>query len=78
MPTCAKCGKEFDAEKVDGKRHGWPIPNGVAPDGASLWKLLLCADATPADVAAYHAAHKVLKDRATGTSSKGFPGTPQR
>lgn len=77
MPICPKCKKEFDVERLPADRHGWPIPNGTAPDGASLWKLLRCGDASPADVAAYHAAKKVLLDRATGTKSTGFPGDPK-
>ena len=70
--TCQKCGKTFEGTSLvhaDSAKHGWPFGNLEAG-----FKVVTCAAATPDQVAQYKAAVKFLKDKATGTSSKGFPG----
>ena len=71
--VCPRCGKGFDEgreEYADPTKHGWPVPTGQKnADGFDVWKVLLCADATPEQVAAYR---DVKQDQALGIRSVGF------
>jgi hypothetical protein len=70
--VCPRCGKVFGEGReayFDPRKHGWPVPTGKNADGVDLWKVLLCADATPEQVAAYRA---VKQDQAVGIRAVGF------
>lgn len=72
--TCEKCGKTFtDPKFVPGNQHGWPCYTGEKTPDGKMFKMVLCADATPAQVSEYLKAKETLRLRATGNSSKGFP-----
>lgn len=72
--TCEKCGKTFtDPKVVPGEQHGWPFPTGEKTPDGKMFKMVLCASATPEQVADYHKAKAIVKERAQGSSSRGFP-----
>lgn len=59
MPEiCARCGKSFTGENakvtVQPSSHGWAGPNG---------KMIYCADATEAQLAAYKRAREIAAAR---------------
>ncbi len=71
--VCPRCGKDFEEgreEYLDPKKQGWPIPTGQKnAEGYDLWKVLLCGDATPEQVAEYRG---IKRDQALGVRSVGF------
>lgn len=76
MIQCAVCRMVFsesNKEMLDRKKHGWPVPTGKndGATGAAVWKLRLCADASPEEILTYR---KVKEAQKLGIVSKGMPG----
>jgi hypothetical protein len=69
--------KDDNAERLDRTKHGWPVPTGESDKatGASIWKVRLCADASPAEILAYR---KVKADQKSGIVCKGFSNLPTK
>lgn len=74
--ACQRCGKDFEIgreEYMDPTKHGWPISTGeMTDDGVAIWKLLLCADATDEQIAAYKKAREGIAAQRQGIIAKGF------
>ena len=73
MFKCEICRMEMkDEDKLPRDKHGWPVPTGVTDKetGAPVWKLRLCADASPQEILDYR---KVKEQQKSGIRSKGFP-----
>lgn len=73
--TCAKCGHAVPARIL--LRHGWQMPTTKIDTvtGATIWKALLCPDATPEQVEFYKAAKaKQQRQKDAIIEVKGFEG----
>lgn len=73
--VCPRCGKGFEVgreEYMDPKKHGWPVNTGEVKDGVAVWKLLICAEATDEEIAAYKAVRKEVSGQRDGIVARGF------
>jgi len=75
--ACAKCGHTDTGPVRLLPRHGWPMPTTQIDTvtGAVKWKVVLCVDATPEQVAFYRAGVAEQQRRKDAViQAKGFEG----